>query len=255
MPLDFDDGIRLRAALSGASVVYNTYWVRFADRGEAHGRAVAHSKILIEAALRERVDHFVHVSIANADQAPWLSYYRGKAEVEDYLRHSGLPFSIVRPTVLYGVGDILINNIAWFLRHLPVFGIPGDGSYRIQPVYVEDYADLIVGIGATAPSGTTIDAVGPDSYRFSDLIALVRSATCSHCMVLNVPPSLARFAVSTVGGLVRDTVLTREEIEGLMAGLLASRSEPTCPTFFAEWLATHCGGLGHRYASELARRR
>lgn len=252
--LDFLDERRLRAALRGASVMYNTYWIRFAEGPAGHERAVANSKVLIDAALAEGVGHFVHVSIANADQAPSLSYYRGKAAVEEHLRGSGLAFSIVRPTLLYGHGDILLNNIAWFLRHLPVFGIPGDGDYAIQPVFVEDYADLIVEIGQRASSGTEIDAVGPDTYTFSELVALLRGAVSSRCVVMNVPPRLARGAANLVGRALRDTVLSGEEIDGLMAGLLVSRGAPTCSTQFEAWLAAAKGGLGHKYASELARR-
>ena len=55
---------------------------------------------------------------------------------------SGLSYAILRPTVIFGIEDILINNIAWFVRRFPFFGIPGNGRYGVRPIYVEDMARL-----------------------------------------------------------------------------------------------------------------
>jgi NADH dehydrogenase len=228
--------------------------VRFKHGGSSHELAVSNTKRLIDAAVAEGVSRFVHVSIANPEGAPHLPYYHGKAELEDYLRGSGLRHSIVRPTVVYGNGDILINNIAWFLRHFPFFGIPGDGSYRIQPVFIEDYADLIVRVSEADSASLAVDAVGADSYSFAELVGLIKRTTQSRCVVAPVPPRLAWLATAVLGKVVHDVVLTPEEIEGLMAGLLTSADEPTCPTTFGEWLVAHRDDIGRSYASELVRR-
>jgi NADH dehydrogenase len=181
-----------------------------------------------------------------------LPYYRGKARVEEHLRGSGLSYAIVRPTVLFGDGDVLVNNIAWFLRHLPVFAVPGSGAYRIQPVFVDDHADLMVRLGQE-DTPAELDSVGPDVYRFDELVRLIRRAVGSRAAVIRLPAPAVLTGLSAVGPLVGDVVLTRDEIRGLMDELLVSHGKPTCPTRFGPWLSEHLDEVGRRYASELAR--
>ena len=251
-PLDFERPEVLETALAGVDTLYNTYWVRFPHGSVTYDVAVANSRRLIDAARAAGVRRVVHVSIANASTSSPLPYYRGKALVEEYLRGSGVSYAIVRPTVLYGGGDVLVNNITWFLRHLPVFAVPGSGAYPIQPVYVEDHADLMVRLGSEEGS-TEVDAVGPDVYQFDEFVHVIRRAVGSHAAVVRQPAWAVLAGLKIVGLVVQDVVLTEHETRGLMDGLLASRGEPTCPTRFDAWLSGHRDELGHRYASELAR--
>jgi NADH dehydrogenase len=251
-PLDFSDAAGLRSALEGADVLINTYWVRF-DHGDAtFDAAVRNSGTLIEAAREAGVGRIVHVSIANPSADSPSRYYRGKAAVEELVRAAGVPYSIVRPTVIYGQGDVLVNNIAWILRHSPVFGIPGDGRYGIQPVYIDDYAELLAG-AATSAGCVELDAVGPDVFEFRHLVRTVGRAVGARCLVLGVPPALALAGAGLFGLLVRDVVLTRSEVEELMAGVLVSRGPATCPTSFSSWLGGEAPALGRSWASELGR--
>ena len=143
-PLDFRNLVGLVESLRGASVLYNSYWVRFSHGRVTFDDAVANSKILIQAAREAGIRKIVHISIANPSLDSHLPYYAGKAKVEKAIFDSGLPYAILRPIVIFGKADILINNIAWFVRHFPVFAIPGSGEYEIQPIFVEDMADLAV---------------------------------------------------------------------------------------------------------------
>jgi len=126
-PLDFADRASLVESLRGASVVYNSYWVRFNHGRATFVEAVANSRVLIQAAKEAGVRRIVHLSIANPSIDSHLPYYSGKGQVEKSLIDSGLSYAILRPTVIFGAKDILINNIAWFARHFPVFAIPGSG--------------------------------------------------------------------------------------------------------------------------------
>src|SRR5262249_37427495 len=128
-PFSFDDPARLTETLRGADTLYNTYWVRFDWRGTTYAQAIANTRTLFAAAREAGVRRIVHVSITNPSESSSLPYFRGKAELERDLRESGISYAIVRPTVVFGREDILINNIAWLLRRLPLFVIPGDGSY------------------------------------------------------------------------------------------------------------------------------
>jgi NADH dehydrogenase len=262
-PYNFDDRAAMIASLRGAEVLYNTYWVRFPRAGVGFEQAVENSRTLIGAAAEAGVRRFVHISIANPSEDSPLPYYRGKAAVERALAESGLSYAIVRPTVLFGAEDILINNIAWMLRRLPVFGIFGRGDYGIQPVHVADVAALAVELG-DGEEDAVRDAAGPERYSFEDLVALIRQAVGGRARLIRVPPALGLVATRALGRLLHDVVLTRDEIRGLMAGLLVSHEgtreagraahrPPPCATRCSEWLTSHAAELGITYRSELAR--
>ena len=251
-PLDFENEPVLVEALRGADCLINTYWVRFNHGRESFERAVANTKTLIALAKQAGVTKLVHVSIANPSLDSPLAYYRGKAELEKAIRESGLRYAILRPTVIFGIEDILINNIAWFLRHFPVFAVPGSGEYGIQPVFVEDLADLMVRAAFEEPDSIR-DAVGPEIFTFDELVRLIAAQTHNKTRILHVPPRVALLLSSVLGAVVRDQILTHEEIKGLVAGLLVSRNAPTCATRLSDWLQGNATMLGKTYASELAR--
>ena len=251
-PMDFSDRAGLVRSLGGASVLYNTYWVRF-DHGRAtFDEAVRNSCALIQAAREAGVRRIVHLSIANPSLDSRLPYYSGKALVEKAIIDSGLSYTILRPTVIFGCEDILINNIAWFARHFPVFAIPGSGRYRLQPIFVEDLAELAAN-SARQESNLVIDAVGPEVFAFEDLVREIAAAVGSNPKFIHVNPGVALQMLRLVGPMFGDVVLTREEIKGLMADLLVSKQPPTGRTRFSAWLAKNAVALGTKYASELQR--
>ena len=251
---DFDDLQRMAEDLNGVDTLFNTYWIRMAYGDMNHERASANLKTLFGAAREAGVRRIVHVSIANADIESPLPYYRGKGVAEEFLRQIAPSYAIVKPTLLFGHGDILLNNISWALRRFPVFPVPGRGDYPVQPGFVEDIADLAVELGKS-DTNVEVDAVGPETYSYMDYVRLVRDALGSKCAILKTPASLTLLGTKLVGAVVGDVVLTRDEIRGLSSGLLTSRDggEPTLSTRFSEWIAQNARGLGARYASELKR--
>ena len=253
-PLDFDNRAALRIALSGADVLYNTYWVRFNYGSFNHDLAVENTKKLFAAAREAGVHRVVHTSITNPSADSPLHYFSGKAELEAALKESGLSYSILRPAVLFGKEDILINNIAWMLRRFPVFGLFGDGKYRLQPIHVDDFAALAVREGASEENAT-IDAIGPETFTYRGLVHTLGEAIGHTRPMMSIPPSLGLAASWLIGKFVGDVVLTRQEIEGLMADLLCTDSPPAGETKLTEWAEKHRDTLGMRYASELARRK
>jgi NADH dehydrogenase len=250
-PLDFDEASMTRS-LQGVDVLVNTYWVRF-DKGEnTQPRAVENTRKLVNAARAAGVKRIVHISIANPSAESHLPYYWGKAANEKAVMESGLSYAILRPTVLIGTEDILINNIAFLLRRFPFFLIPGDGSYGIQPVYVEDLADLAVD-AVYRQDDYVIDTVGPDSYTFKDLVQLIGKKIGAQRPVISVPPRLALFAAQFISLFVGDVILTPEEVDGLMANLLVSNEPARGRTAFIDWLEENKSTLGTKYASEIQR--
>ncbi|MCX7015467.1 MAG: NAD(P)H-binding protein [Candidatus Sumerlaeota bacterium] len=252
-PLSFDDPDRLRESLRGVAVLYNTYWVRFNYRWFSHEDGVRNTKRLFQAAKEAGVERIVHVSITNPSEDSPLEYFRGKAQLERALRQTGLSHAILRPTVLFGKEDILINNMVWFLRRFPVFGVFGDGQYRLQPVYVDDLAQLAVEQGEKSENAV-INAVGPETFTYCGLAEELQSRIGVRRTVVHIPPRLGWAVGWATGKLVRDVIITWPEIQGLMAGLLCVDTPPTGKTRLTDWVRCHAATLGRRYASELARR-
>jgi uncharacterized protein YbjT (DUF2867 family) len=251
-PLCFDRPDLLVQAMAGATTLYNTYWVRFERGGATFARAVENTKILLKAARRAGIRKVVHLSVSNPAEDSPLDYYRGKAEVERAIRESGLPYAIVRPTVIFGREDILINNIAWFLRRFPVFAVPGSGKYGLQPVFAGDVAELAVR-AAEQTDDIVFDAAGPEIYTFEGLVRLLAQHVGRRPRLLHVAPSWAHLLTRAVGLPLGDVVLTKQEIAGLMANLLVSNNPPTAQTRFSDWIASNGVALGTEYSSELAR--
>ncbi|MDQ6730887.1 MAG: NAD(P)H-binding protein [Actinomycetota bacterium] len=249
----FDDPAALVRSLDGVRTLYNTYWVRFDRRQVSFANAIENSRMLFFAAKRAGVRRIVHVSITNPSIEATLPYFRGKALVEYALAQSGMSYAIVRPTWLFGGDrDVLVNNIAWILRHLPAFATPGHGTYPVQPVHVDDLARICVDT-ARLSHDLVIDAAGPELMRFSELVGLVRAAVGTHAPVIPLPPALMTVAARALGLLVGDVVLTPDEITGLMAGLLISHDPPRGQIAFSQWLDEHKTSLGDAYANELER--
>lgn len=248
----FDNPQRLTQTLGGADTLYNTYWIRFPFDGQTFESAVANTRILFQCAKEASVKRIVHVGVTQASLNSPLPYYRGKAFQELMLSELGVPFSIVRPTLVFGKEDILVNNIAWLIRTCPVFPIFGSGLYRVQPVFVEDLAEIAFQ-QSTAPTGTTVDAIGPETFTFEQLVRLVADKLGRKIRTLRVPPSIGILCGQVLGLFLRDVLLTRNELEGLMSELLTSQQPPNAPTRFSDWLEENKSSAGRHYSSEVAR--
>lgn len=252
LPYNFERPEELRRSLEGASVLINTYWVRFPHGGASFETAVQNSRALIKATKDAGVGRIVHVSIANPSLESRLGYYKGKAEVEQAVIGSGLSYSILRPTVIFGAEDILINNIAWFVRNFPVFGIPGDGRYGVRPIYVEDMARLLVDAAEQA-GNSVIDAVGPETFSFEELVRLIAERVGRRVRLIHLPAALAYVSTVVTGWMVDDVVLTWEEYQGLMSNLLAPSGDASGASRLSAWISANRESVGRKYASEVGR--
>ena len=239
-------------AFEGATTLYNTYWVRFPHGQVTYGKAIENTRSLIAAAAEAGVRRMVHISIINASVGSPLPYFAGKGLLETAIVDSGLSYAIIRPTVIFGKADILINNIAWLLRRSPVFTIPGPGDYRLQPIYVEDVAEIAVEAGHEDDNGI-IDAVGPEVYTYEELVRLIAREVRSRAIIVHVAPGLVVFLSRLLGYLLRDVIVTQEEVRGLMSSLLVSTGPPRGHTLLSDWLSKNAGTVGTRYSSELDR--
>ena len=251
---------RLAADLSGCRVLVSNFWSRhdrppIGHRGPwlSHLQAVEQSAVLIEAAVRAGVERLVWTSITNPGRDTDLSYFAGKAVVEQLVRRSGLRFAILRPACFFGRGGILIDNVAWAARRLPFVPIPDGPPYRIRPIHVEDYADLVAEAAASSDD-YTIDAVGPDRPEFGELIHEVADATGGRAKALRLPMKACRLSYAAAGRILGETVLSNDELTGLSRNRLDSKAEPTGSTSLLAWVRTTRRELGRRFRREPGRR-
>ena len=251
-PLEFGHEKDLIANLRGLDVLINTYWIRFDKGDNTQPKAVENTKILVGAAANAGVKRIVHISITNPSPDSHLPYFWGKAANEKAVIDSGMSYAILRPSVLFGKEDILINNIAWLLRRFSLFGIPGNGLYKLSPVYVDDLAKLAVE-AVYRKDNFIWDTVGPDEFTFKEMVEMIGKTIGKQNLLISVPPRLALFAAQLMSIILKDIMLTQDEVEGLMANLLISQETPRCYTSLRKWLEENKATLGKLYASELAR--
>jgi uncharacterized protein YbjT (DUF2867 family) len=250
-PLDFRDPDGLRASLTGVHTLYNTYWVRFAHGAVNHDVAVANSRVLFAAAVAAGVQRIVHVSITNPSHDSPDPYFRGKAATEQALAESGVPgYAVARPAILFGPGGVLVNNVAWLLRRVPVFAIGGRGDYRLRPVHVDDLGVLCTDLGARTDT-VVLDAVGPESLTFRQFVETIRAAVASRALVIPVPGAMIPVLAGALNVALRDTLLTADEYRSLAAGRADSAGPATGTTVFTQWVQAHGAELGRRYLNEL----
>ena len=251
-PLNFDDPDALADAMRGADTLYNTYWIRFARGEMTFDRAIENSRALIGAAVKAGLRRIVHISVTNASSTSALGYFRGKGLVEEAIQASGLSYGIVRPTLVFGLEDVLVNNIAWTLRRMPVMAAAAGGHFAFQPVYVDDVAEIAVDAGRE-DANVTVDAAGPDRCTTAELIHIVGQAVGRRAFVTPLPPRLFLASSSMLGVLLRDVIMTKDELAALMGGLLVSANPPRGHTPLREWAIENASSLGRKYASEVAR--
>lgn len=248
--------------LVGVDVLVNTYWVRFTHRGGGHAafshtQAVENTKTMFRAAVEAGVSRIVHTSITHPDAASPLPYFCGKAELEQALAATGLPHSILRPAVLFGKTpqeSILINNMAWCLRRLPCVATFGMGRYRLQPIHVQDFAELALREAESTDRASVIHATGPETYTFRELWHMLAGALRLRRPILPVPAGVGYAAACVLGRLMGDVMLTRDEIRGLCEDRLAVDTPPAGQTSLRDWAYRHAATLGKTYQSELSRR-
>ena len=251
-PLAFDDPPALVESLRGVRTLYNTYWVRFAKGRIDHAAAVANSTILFDAARTAGVQRIVHVSITHPSLDSPYPYFRGKAQVEAALAQADVSHAVLRPAILFGGDGVLVNNIAWLLRHVPVFAVGGGGNYRIRGVHIDDLARLCVEAGS-ATGNTTTDAVGPERPTFREMVHAIRRAVGSRSLVVSVPGALVPPMSAVLGLVLRDTLLTRDEYHAMADGLADTDGPATGQIAFSDWLTATKETLGRHYANELRR--
>ena len=253
-PFNFDNPAALAQSLKGVRVLYNTYWVRFNYKTFTHARAVENSLTLFKAAHEAGVERIVHISITNPSKDSPIEYFRCKAQLEEAVKEIFPSYAILRPALIFGPDDTLINNIAWNLRRFPVFPLFGRGNYRIQPIFVDDLAAVAVSEGQRHYN-VTLDCIGPESPTYREFIKQIASAIGKKRLICPAPKLLAYLGTRMIGKVLGDIIITRDELKALTDELLHVDAQPVGTTKLSEWLNRNAYSIGRSYHSELKKRR
>jgi len=208
--------------------------------------------MLFQAAKKAGVKKVVHISVSNPSIQSTLPYFKGKAIVEQELMKIFPSYSIIRPTIIYSLEDVLISNIAWLLRKFPIFPIFGDGKYSVQPVLIDDLVELVISEGMSDKS-KIIDSCGPEKFTYRELVELISTEIKSKSLIFNLNPYLAFILSKPISFFMKDNLITFNEIKGLMSNLLISEITPTGKTIFSEWLRENVSMLGLKYKNDLVK--
>jgi len=251
-PYSFDNPGLLISILKGCDTLFNTYWVRFNYGKSSFAKALRNTHILFDSAKKAGIKKIVHISVTNPSESDSLPYYRGKALQEKMLKELGISYCIIRPTLVFGAEDILINNIAWTIRKFPFVPIFGSGDYKVQPIFVEDLASIAIEC-AEKNTSETLDAIGPETFAYEEMLRIMASALNRDVKFFHIWPNVGILLGKIIGFFVNDVLLTKDELRGLMANKLTSQQTPNGKTKFTEWLKANKETIGDRYTSELDR--
>jgi NADH dehydrogenase len=252
-PLDFADPAGLARAMGGADLFVNTFWIRYPHAGVTFESAVARTRVLLDAARSAKVGGVVQVGVVGAAHDSPHPYIRWKWHADEVLRDSGIPHAIVQPTLIFGAGDVLINNHAWLLRRVPLFFYAGRGDYCVQPVAGEDVATIGIELFEQGLRGQVVDAGGPEQMTYVDFVRLIRDAIGVRRPILPCPQPVLLATGALLGAIAGDRIVTRDELRALRAGTLCSNEAPNGTRTLAEWLDVHAADLGRRFVGRHTR--
>ncbi len=130
-------------------------------------------------------------------------YHQTKFKAEEYLKRSGLDYTIFRPSVVFGPGDGFVNLVATMVKRAPIVPLPGGGHNRLQPVSVYDVAEFFTrAVSEPRASRQTIELGGSEALEYREIVARVMQTLGKKKPAVSVPLSLMRFPVWLMDRLV-----------------------------------------------------
>jgi len=185
----------LRAALKGVDVVFH---LAGAERQGTHadlmGVDIEGSRTIASVAADANVKRFFYLSHLGADRASAYPVLKSKAIAENYIIHSGLPYTIFRSSAVFGPGDQFTTSLARMIHISPgIFLLPGDGSTKIQPLWVEDLVTCLVLAMRDPSTARQVYSVGGSEYlSFREIVETVMTITHTRRAIVSVSPAYLR---------------------------------------------------------------
>lgn len=194
IPGNIQDPISLRTAMRDVDAVVHLVGVIGELRGNTFERVhMDGTRIVVEAAKSAGVSRYIQMSALGSRPDAVSRYHRSKWAAEEIVRQSGLAFTIFRPSIVYGRGDLFVNLFDRISRVSPVLPVMGSGLGTLQPIRVEDVARCFAqSLGELWAVGQTYDLGGPEALTFQKILEQILEVTGRRRLLLRIPLPVAR---------------------------------------------------------------
>lgn len=159
---------------------------------------------LIDEAKKANVKHVFYQSALGASVNSWAKYYKTKAEAEEIVRTSGIPYTIFRPSLVVGSGDGFTEKLKELVRLGPIVPVPGDGRAKFQPIYVEDWVRCFLKIFSdesriTHYASRIYEFGGPEHLTYNEIVMQLMEAMEIHKPLVHLPLALVKLSLPLSG--------------------------------------------------------
>lgn len=215
-----------RAATGCDAVVHLANASGVVDEARVHAVNVGGTEHVLAAAQAAGARRVVFTSTISATRAQLGPYGRTKRLAEDRVRAAGVPFVILRPSLVYGGGETgLVGSLARHLRALPVMPVIGDGRIEIDPVHLDDLCGVIEAcLVRDDVLGRTYDVLGPDRVTLNDFLRRLGGVLGVRRPLLHLPARASLLLARVLGGVMANPPLTVDNVLGLTSPARVDRA-------------------------------
>ncbi|HSA78438.1 MAG TPA: complex I NDUFA9 subunit family protein [Nitrospirota bacterium] len=214
VPGDISNKVSLEKAAEGIERVIHLVGIIQETPGVTfRGVHVEGTRNVIEAARKAGVRHFFHQSALGTRPGAKSEYHRTKWEAEELVRQSGIPHTILRPSLIYGPGDKFTIRLSEMLRRAPVMPVIGSGKYRVQPIYIDDVVSCMVKVViGDAFLNEIYEIGGPDQLTYKEVTAAIAEAMGLKRPAVHVPLFFVKPIAHALETVLSNPPLTTDQL-------------------------------------------
>lgn len=219
-PGDVVSGAGLEQGMQGCDAVIHLVGI-IVEKGTNTFEAVHHAgtRNLVQAAKRSGIRRFVHMSAVGVRADGVAAYQRSKWKGEEEVRQSGIPYCILRPSLIFGPGDGFVTEMMDMMKKAPLFRpVPGDGSPKFRPIFIDDVTFCFVqALTLEAATNQTIELGGPDELTLNEVLAEIARCAGVRKPPLHIPLPLM-FAGAKLASVLPNPPVTPDQLRMLREG-------------------------------------
>ena len=219
---NINDDVQLARLTAGQHAVINLVGILQGSEADFARAHVDLTRRALAACQQHKVRRYLHMSALGADAQGPSMYQRSKGTAEQLVRDCGLNWTIMRPSVVFGIEDRFLNTFASLARFAPVIPLAG-ADVRFQPVWVEDVAHAFVNaLDNAATFGKTYELAGPRIYTLRELVQFAASAAGHRRPVIGLPDGVARLQARLMELAPGEPLLSRDNLDSMKRDNVAS---------------------------------
>lgn len=217
----------IRAALEGVEEVIHLVGI-IVEVGGATFEAMHYqaTKNMVDSCREARIRRYLHMSALGTGPEAKSLYHRTKWRAEEYVRSSGLDFSIFRPSLIFGEGDQFFTQLAKMIRFAPFVPVIGPGRNLLQPISVDDVAECFVqALGKPDTIGKTYNLGGPEKLSFDAILDTIGEVVNKKRPKFHIPFPAANLVASLLEKIAPKPPLTRDQLLMIQADNICDMEE------------------------------